>query len=201
MSFSLFGVRVEITFYFVALMAFIVSLRAPANLFITILSSLLHESGHLLMMTMLGNKPRMLRFEITGINIIRQQDISISLRNELIISLGGPLFNLLVVIISCIFLCFYDNELLMSVASINLILMLFNLLPVKGLDGGLAVFCILSRHIECEMCNKILKITSAFFIALIFIWGIYVLVKSGFNVSLIIIAIFLTLSLISDNGC
>lgn len=199
MIFNIFGVKVEITFLFAALITFIISLNAPSNVLITIFSSLLHEMGHLLIMTVVGNKPQAVRIEITGMNIIRQPDFKISVKNEIFISLGGPLINLICFMISAIILCFYNNEHILTFGCINLILMTFNMLPVKRLDGGMTLYYILSQKYDNDICSKVLKITSVFFVLIIYIWGIYIFISSGYNISLIIIAIFLTLSLLGNN--
>ena len=199
MIFNVFGVKVEITFWFVALITFIISLNAPSNVLVTVFSSILHETGHLLIMTSVGNKPQAIRFEITGMNIIRQPDLKISTKNEIFIALGGPLINLICFLISIVILCICENKNILTFGCINLILMIFNLLPINKLDGGLALYYILSQKFDNLTCTKTLKITSVFFIALIYIWGIYAFVSSKYNISLIIIAIFLTLSMFSCN--
>lgn len=199
MAFNVFGIRVEITFLFVAFVAFILSLKAPSNVLITVLSSLIHESGHLIMMILIGNKPKKIRFELTGINIIRNQKIGISSKNEVLISLGGPIANAIIFVFCCILLCFYNNDSIMTFACINLILMTFNLLPVKRLDGGSGLYYLLMQIFDISLSSRILKVTSIIFISIIFIWGIYVFVASKYNISIIMIAIFLTLSLFSAN--
>lgn len=199
MIFNVFGIKIEITFWFIALITFIVSLNVPSNVLITVFSSLLHETGHLLIMTSVGNKPQAVRFEITGMNIIRQPDLKISTKNEILIALGGPFINLICFLISVVTLCIYNNENILTFGCINLILMIFNLLPIIRLDGGLALYYALSQKHDNITCSKILKITSVIFITIIYAWGFYVFILSRYNVSLIIIAIFLTLSMFSCN--
>lgn len=199
MKFKFKGIDFEITFLFVALITFIITMNAPANVLITIASSILHEFGHLLTMSAVGNKPQTVRLEITGMNIKRTQSIKISTKNELLIALGGPFANAVIFTICCFVICFYQSEILMTIACINLILMTFNLLPVKRLDGGMALYFLLSRRFDAEFCSKILKITSTFFITLLYFWGIYVFISSRYNFSVIIIAIFLTLSMFGGN--
>ena len=199
MIFNVFGIKIEITFWFIALITFIVSLNVPSNVLITVFSSLLHETGHLLIMTSVGNKPQAVRFEITGMNIIRQPDLKISTKNEILIALGGPFINLICFLISVVTLCIYNNENILTFGCINLILMIFNLLPIIRLDGGLALYYVLLQKHDNITCSKILKITSVIFITIIYAWGFYVFILSRYNVSLIIIAIFLTLSMFSCN--
>lgn len=199
MKFRLFGIDFEITFLFVALIAFVIAVNSPFNVIITILSSLLHETGHLIMMCSLNNYPQCVRFEITGMNIKRQPSVKISTKNEIFIALGGPFINAVVFFVSCVLLCFFQSEKILTIACVNLILMTFNLLPVKKLDGGMALYFLLSKKYDNHICSKVLKTTSTIFIILIYIWGIYVFVSTNYNISVLIIAIFLTLSMFSGN--
>lgn len=199
MKFRLGGIDFEITFLFAALIAFIITMNAPSNVMITIASSLVHEIGHLLAMSAVGNKPQAVRLEVTGMNIKRAESIKISIKNEILIALGGPLVNIVIFVICGFVICFYKSEFLLTVACINLILMIFNILPVKRLDGGMILYFLLSQRFDTEICSAVLKITSIAFIALIYIWGIYVFASSGYNFSVIIIAIFLTLSMFGGN--
>lgn len=199
MMFNICGIKIEITFLFVAFISFIISLNAPSNVLMTILSSMLHETGHLFVMLSLKNKPQKVRFELTGINIIRNQETAISSKNEMLISLGGPLINALMTAFSCVILPFYNNEKLITFACINLILMTFNLLPVKKLDGGRILYFLLSTKFDFMLCSNILKLTSLCFILVIFAWGIYIFVASSYNFSLMIIAVFLLISYFNDN--
>lgn len=200
MSFSVRGIKVEITFLFVAFISFLISLKVPANVFFTVISSLFHELGHLFVMLILKNKPQKVRLELTGINIIRQNSV-LSPRDEAFTALGGPIINGFLFFFSCILLCFYENEDIMTFACTNLILMVFNLLPVKRLDGGIVLYNMLLQHLSLEKTLKIQKLISILFIIIIYVWGIYAFYVSKFNFSLIIIAIFLTLSLVSDKEC
>ncbi len=199
MKFSIFGVAVEVTFLYVAIISFIISLNTPTNVLVTIISSVFHEFGHIVMMTIVDSKPKKVKFELVGINIIRNEDVTISVKNEILIALGGPLANGIICFFCCLFLCFYKAEIIMTIACVNLILMTFNLLPIKKLDGGLALYYLLSHKFDSVFSSIILKLTSLIFVAVIFCWGINILILSGYNVSLIIIAIFLTLSMFCDN--
>lgn len=193
------GVNFEITFLFAAFVALAMTLNVPTNVIVTLISSFFHEMGHLLVMCAVGNVPQSVRLELTGINIKRHSSTAISLKNELLISLGGPLVNALLLVICLFGLCFRRNEILLTAACVNLILMTFNLLPVKRLDGGTALFFLLSRKYSVDICEKILKITSCFFIFAIYLWGVWVLAATHYNISVLTVAVFLTLSMLSSN--
>ncbi len=193
------GIDFEITFPFVAFITFAITLKAPSNVIITVLSSLLHEMGHLCVMCAVGNVPQSVRFEITGINIKRPLSTSVSIKNELPIAMGGAVANGGLLLFCLFALCFFESENLITVACVNLILMTFNLLPVKRLDGGMALFFLLSRKYPIDICEKILKITSCFFIFAIYVWGVFVLASTHYNISVLIAAVFLTLSMFCGN--
>lgn len=199
MKFKLLNTYFEITFLFVALVAFVIAMNSPFNVLATIASSLLHEMGHLVTMSCLGNKPQCIRFEITGMNIIRQPSIKISSKHEILIALGGPAVNGVVLLATCVSLCFFQSEKLLIISCINLILMTFNLLPVKSLDGGIVFYFLLSKKLNPDFCARILKISSIFFVILIYAWGVFVFASTNYNISVLIIAIFLTLSTVSKN--
>ena len=69
MAFKIKGITVEITFYFAALIAFMLSMRAPADVLIAVFSSIFHETGHLAAMFWVGNSTQAVRFELIGMNI------------------------------------------------------------------------------------------------------------------------------------
>ena len=127
MKFKISGIDCEITFLFVAILAFVSVADTTANIMFTLLASLIHECGHLAAMIISGNKPQKVIFELGGINIINQSKICLSLNKEIIIALSGPLMNLIALVISCFLFTFWNNEKILIFASVNLILMVFNI--------------------------------------------------------------------------
>lgn len=195
------GINFEITFLFVAFVAFISVVDTTANILLTLVASLIHECGHLAAMIIMGNKPLKVVFELGGINIINNSKTHLSLNQELKIALSGPFVNFIALVLSCNMFVVFNNEKILTFASINLILMVFNLLPIKNLDGGRALYYFLCKKYNVYVCSKVIFLLSIFFIIITFIWGLYILILTKYNFSLIIIAIFLTLSLVKDNEC
>ncbi len=185
----------EITFLFAAVIALFLSLRVPSEVIVTVASSLLHETGHLAVMTAVGNRPECVRLELCGMNIKRMQSVGVSMRNEIFIALGGPFANALLFAVFTLVYCFNNNSIFLNGACINLVLMVFNLLPVKRLDGGMLLYFLLSEKRDGDFAAKVLKKSSACFIILIYLWGIYVFAAGGYNITVLIIAIFLTISM------
>lgn len=108
--------------------------------FILMVFTALHEIAHIIVGLLLG-------FKINKIDIM-PMGFSISLKNEksflhirktrikkIVIALAGPIFNLLVAIIF-IFFNKIDNSIREVLIYSNLLICLFNLLPIYPLDGG-----------------------------------------------------------------
>jgi len=98
----------------------------------TLTAALIHETGHIICMSLIGRK----RFRLRGvINGFRIRPIGIrSYREEIMIYLSGPLTNLLVFVI-CFVLSSITNVNLLTIGAIHLVTALSNMLPIRGYDG------------------------------------------------------------------
>lgn len=176
------------------------SLRTE-NVLYAVLFSLFHETGHILAMTALGNAPQSVSFELTGINIKRTTQTSVSLAKEIIIALSGPFFNFILFLIFVFIYSQNGDVKVLNMASVNLILMIFNLMPIKGLDGGKVLYFTVSKFFSYKKAKNILTISSVIFILLMFTYGAYVLYLTRYNFTMLIIALMLTLSMFSKEEC
>lgn len=171
------------------------------NVLYAVLFSLFHETGHLAAMTALGNAPQSVAFELTGINIKRTEQTGVSLIREIIIALAGPFFNLIMFLLFVLLYSQSGSSKALNAASVNLILMTFNLLPVKGLDGGKVLYYFISKLVSYQIAKAILTVSSIIFILLMFSYGTYVLCVTRYNFTMLIIALMLSLSMFSKEEC
>lgn len=176
------------------------SLRSE-NVLYAVLFSLFHEMGHLTAMTALGNAPQSVSFELTGINIKRMEQTDVSLIREIIIALAGPLFNLIFFLFFVLIYSQNGSAKAFNAASVNLIFMIFNLLPVKGLDGGKVLYYSVSQLFSYRSARIILALSSIVFILLMLSYGIYILYVTRYNFTMLIIALMLSLSMFSKEEC
>ena len=102
-----------------------------------VLACVVHELGHLLVGAELGGRPRWLSLSAVGLELNMEYPAGLSYGRELAVALAGPAVNLVTGGICAQF----GNYLL---AGVSFGLGLFNLMPVLPLDGGRALWCVLS---------------------------------------------------------
>lgn len=163
-------------------MTLLLFLAAPTPaFFLALAAALLHEAGHL-------TAAALLRVPVDTVTLcplgaeIRLVPALRSYQSELLLSLSGPLIGLLPALPLAfgIPLPVWVKGLGISALSLSLI----NLLPVRGLDGGDALSCLLSPRIGIEKTDAILSGLS--FCALFLLWcaGTYSLLYGKGNPSL-----------------
>ncbi len=119
----------------------------PVHAFLFFCAVLLHETGHLLCLVFFGYKPKKISLSLTGA-AIEIEDRYIPYKKEVCIYLCGPLFGMIGCVFSWMLLrrSFTENGMLFF--SFCFLLTLLNLFPVKGLDGGEALYAALCHYGE-----------------------------------------------------
>ena len=142
-------------------------------------------------MNILGETPKKISLKPFGMRIDRSEINSMSFRKEVLIALSGPAVNFL---LSGIFLAIqlYFKIDFSKFVFINFVIGSLNLLVCEPLDGYRATKYLLLQKISEEKTERILKYSSLVFIFPVAFAGFYVLIKSGYNFSLLLISVFLT---------
>lgn len=173
---------------------------------ILMLFAILHELGHMLAGILLGFKPNSLEIMPLGVAVSFESKVefynkkikkaSLLTVKKLIIAASGPLTNLLFIFV---FLMFnispfgIDRELILYA---NILIAIFNLIPIYPLDGGRIVKCILhiiyGRKEAYEYTNKISNIcisilTAISSIAILYWKNIAILLILGYLWYLVIV--------------
>lgn len=155
---------------------------------------LLHELAHYTVAKIYGYKLNKIIFMPYGAGLSGESNI-FNPKHEIIIALAGPLLNL-VLVVACVALWWifpityaYTDIFVTS----NLVLGIFNLLPVFPLDGGRVVLAYFSEKVNKQKIYKIMKYIgisfSVIFCLLFFVSAFYKL-----NLNYIFIALFLLTS-------
>ncbi len=193
MRFKIFSTEIYVSFVFIGLLTIMLAIDKTGYLLPVFFSVTVHEIAHLITMWILKCQPKQINLIPGSIQIIR--GFSYKRNSEVLISFSGPIANLL---LFCVFIINYyafSVNTSLNYAAINLILALFNLLPVRGLDGGTILYHILLKIKDGSKANVIINICTivlAFFAIFI---GIILFINGKINYSLIILGLYFLLSL------
>ena len=200
MKFKVLGVTIELSFVLVAVFTLIVILDTSQRLICCFVSALLHEAGHIFIMCRLGKKPKKIICQLFNIKIIDNSRVFYSYKADLLVVLSGVIVNFILSIFSFIFFYISNMELLLTFSIVNLLTGLFNLLPVSNLDGGQAIYLILTQKFTEKTANRIIDVLTVLLIFPISIAGFIVLLNSKYNFSLLLISVYLIITLIIKNS-
>lgn len=195
MKFKIKNFNIVISYYFLIIISLILSTN-QSNISIYFLYAIaIHEIGHLIFIYLFNVKISTIYFKIYGINIAITKPECISYHNELLILLGGSIANFIV----CIIL-YLTKSTLNCMFITNLIIGLFNLLPIESLDGGKIVNIILSSYLPLNIADKISFFTSVVFICTFSIIDFFFILHGKFNITLSILCIILILKIMRNNS-
>ena len=149
-----------------------------------LLAAFLHELSHILAAKLLGVSLTHLRLDIFGAAIGIEGEIS-SYKKEALVALAGPLCNLISVLLLLPFSSVEGTPIYLFISA-SLFLGLLNLLPIKDLDGGRVLFCILAFLLSLKLASRVLSTLS--FLVILSLWtlSVYLLLRLGASLSLFI---------------
>lgn len=181
MSFRVGDLRLHIGYEPVAALTAAMLLDKENTVVFCILAAVLHELGHIVMMKAL--KVRLRAVSLRLFDVLMEADPPGSLAADVLITLGGPMSNFLFALLCAV--------LGMRLWMPHLVLGIFNLLPVEGLDGGHLLYIVLSRLLPPRPCEMISKILSFVFILPFLTAGIYILIRTRYNYTLLFVSLYL----------
>jgi len=127
-------------FWLLVTLALFVSFRGTENIVSTLTGLvpviLFHELGHVVAMRICGYRDVSIFFIPLLGAAARGREVNASQTKRAFVALMGPLPGILLALVLMIFTPWTSYDLLQSVVELLLILNVFNLLPVKPLDGG-----------------------------------------------------------------
>lgn len=189
MKIKVFGTEIYISFLFAALIAFLLATDRTGLIIPTLFASAIHEGGHLFAMWICECQPKSIRLIPTSMQIVR--GFSSKPKGEIAIALLGPAANIAVFLCLLINFFLFGNEDILIFALINLILAIFNLLPVTGLDGGTVLKNIIARKTDLYTAERKVRIVTLILAAIILFAGVYIALSGKFNISVFIMAVYL----------
>lgn len=151
----------------------------------------IHELGHIIAAAILGVRMKLCRSGIAGVCLVYDFSVVSHLR-EAVICLSGPLAGIIV------FFLGYRNGAVSYFAAASLGLTVFNLMPISFLDGGCALYAILSAFFMPETVWPICRTLSVIFTILMWITAVMLLLQMNGDISLMAAAVYLLYRLFSE---
>lgn len=191
MTFSIGTCRVTVGFLFVAMLAFFLLLDTSGMAVPGMAAAALHECGHLAVLFAVGEPPKAIRLHPFGAEIVRRGEPHGYLR-EAAVDLAGPCINLLAW--GACMLLFGTGTNKFAVA--NLAIGAMNLLPIDPLDGGQALHALLCLRLREDTAARVGTVVSVLTLLPLAIIGFWLLLRSRYNFSLLLVGCYLMLLLL-----
>lgn len=192
--------RISVSVYFAVFVACVLVLDSSGLAAFALFCALIHECGHIAALYLYKVPVHKISFRLFGIEIVRCHGAVLGYRQEIALALAGCAANLAACVPAAVLWNFgifprQSGEILM----LNLLLCLFNLLPIGPLDGGQALEAALCQKVRCETAEKIVNIMSVILIIPLVCAGVYLLKTTGYNLSLIAASVYLAVALVIKN--
>ena len=161
-----------------------------------LMAALIHEVGHIFAMHLKNCFPKEI---IAGLFDVNIKDLSVNQRtykDDIMINLFGPIFNLVFCFVFYIIYFFTGNSNFFLASSENFALFIFNILPIETLDGGQILFSILAPIKGVKFSIHCVEIISFLILFPIAVLGFYILITSRYNFSLLFFSCYLMVMLL-----
>ena len=189
MRFKFLVTEIYISFLFMAIITLMLAFDKTGLILPTLFAVSLHETGHLFMMWVKGMAPKRIKLIPSSVQITNS--FSRCYRNDIIIALAGPAVNFLFfAVLYYNYLCF-KNEGTLYFALLNLLIGGYNLLPIKGLDGGTVLYTVLCNFADVNKAELVLKLISFFAGVTAILAAVTLHLRGKLNPSLYIMGIYI----------
>lgn len=189
MKFKLLGTKIYVSFIFVSLITFMIATDRTGYIIPTAVAVIFHELGHLFAMWLFDCSPKEIRLIPTSVEIIRS--FSLKPYGETVIAVMGPAVNILLFLVFLINYKCFNSHIFLVFSLINIVIGVFNLLPVRGLDGGTALHNVISKKFGIDTATKIITILTLILGFIVLTLGFFLLFNKCFNPTVFIVAIYL----------
>ena len=185
---------VQVSFFFFLTVCLALVLDKTDTAALALCAAGIHEAGHLLCMLYFGERPACVRVAPFGFCITRAPRGGY--RQEMLIALAGPAANLLAALALFIAAKACKTSCLNRAILVNLSLALFNLIPIEPLDCGRAVLYRLCCRTDSARAERIVFLIGVLFLIPLTVCGVLVLIKSRYNVTLLLAGAYLAYTLL-----
>ena len=181
--------KIQCSYPLLFMAALLVAFDSGGELILLLAAAGIHELGHLAAIRLLGAEIRGIRLAVGGM-VIDYNGSRLSYFGDMVTALAGPAASILAAVFFSLVARSQPLDSLFYFTGLNLLLGLFNLVPVLPLDGGRAVLSLLTAAkgpAEAEMlCGAMTRL----FGALLLVLGGWLIVRYQ-NPSLMLVSLLL----------
>lgn len=179
--------KIEIDFKSILILLILLFFSKLDMYIIFIISIIVHEFMHLLIGKLFGEKTKKIVIDLFGASLEFYEYNNIPKSSRILIFLAGPLSNFVIAICFYVIINDYKNKVILT----NLILGIFNLIPIIPLDGGRILKEILSWFINEDKSFKIIMIFSKMvLVSVSFVYGIAIVKVRNVFILIILIRLW-----------
>ena len=191
MTFDIKGVKYRLTFSFFALLCLTFLMTEGSTSAVCILSSFLHEAGHLIPLYIYKCPPQRVVLAAFGIRIDRTDGAVLSYKKEAAVAIGGIAVNILLSAAGFALWSFSHSETAFTFMFVNIFIGVLNSIPVSVLDLGRFLRYILLVRYDEERVNRSLDKISVISVISVTAFTVLYTVLLGVNLSLIAVSLYL----------
>ena len=160
---------------------------------IGLIFTLIHELGHIFCISAILKKPiKNIHLGISNIDIYQCECCcDLKFFQNIVIMISGSFLNFVAFFTLIVMYNLTKKVCLYHAGLQSFAIGLFNMLPISSLDGGKILKLYLDRKLDICKSNFICKLVSIIFLIPVFFLSVYLLTRSRYNFSLLIIAIYL----------
>lgn len=174
--------KIHFLYYLVALICFLTGHFKEFIIFSSII--IVHELGHILTSFIFKWKiDKVILLPFGGITIFKEL-IDKPLKEEFLIAIMGPIFQLI------FFFLYKDNAIF---SYYNIVILLFNLLPIYPLDGSKIINILCNNILSFKYSHILTSILSVITLSFILVLGIY-----KFQLLIMLILLFLIIEVVKE---
>ena len=191
MRFRLGRTVFEMSYPLVVCMTAILLIDRSMSVVICFSSALLHELGHIAALRLFRCFPERIKLTLFDIAICCNKKNFLPTSKDIVVTLAGVAVNFFCAVSGYFLFVITNQEYFYTFVCANLTLGIFNSMPVETLDGGQALFLILSEHTTLIKARRILTVVSLLILFPCACTGAYILLRSHYNFTLLLSSLYL----------
>lgn len=182
--------ELRLRFSFAAIVTLMLLFCDEKIVLMSLFSSLIHESGHLILMCLFGEKIHYVELSLFGMRIEKQSSL-LSYGKEALIAMGGIILNFLFSLFGFVMYLASKSTDFLFFAVVNGFIALINMIPVKVLDFGRCIHAVLSGRYEEEKSERIMDVLSIACTLILCVICVIYCIMVKVNLSLIAVTVYL----------